>query len=409
MERTVLTADADDLLSRGVAEIIDADKLRHRLKTGGRLRVKLGIDPSKPALHIGHALTLRKLRQFQDAGHTAVVIMGDITAQLGDPTDRETARPRLSAAEVKANSDALIGQIGGLIDVASAEIHANSEWFGEFDLVRVVELMAKTTLNHLLSHETFVHRLEKNQPLYFHEALYPLLQGYDSTMVRSDVELGGIDQKFNVLMGRHLQRTLGQAEQDVLLVRYLPGTDGREKMSKSLGNSIDLTDLPDDIFGKTMAIPDRLILPYFVLATQVSSNVIETYRNALAKQENPREIKFALAKTIVGELKGAAAAEAAAERFNAVFRDKTVPADAEILTLPAGQYSLLEVLTRRTTLAPSNSAARRLVAQRGVKKNGRVVEDVEDVIAPNDGDTVVIQVGSRRFVKITWKTPHEAA
>lgn len=392
------------LLHRRVSEVIDLNHLQKRLESGEKLRVKLGVDPSAAQLHIGHAVTLRKLREFQDAGHTAVLIIGDYTAQIGDPTDRSAARTMLTPKEVKKNAEGYLEQVYKIIDPEKTEVHFQSEWFGKFSLRDVIELMAATTVNHLLSHETFGSRIDKNQPLYVHEILYPLLQGYDSVKVEADVELGGMDQKFNILMGRNVQRAHNMPEQDIMLITYLPGTDGQEKMSKSLNNAINLTDSPEMMYGKVMSIPDSLIAIYFELATQIDDEEVTEFKSQLDDPKvNPRNIKAELARIIVEENHGAEAAQLAAEAFDRQFRQKQIPDEIETLVLPPTSYALDQLLTSRSTLVASKSEFRRLVSQRGVRVNGQVITDPLQSIDQTTGDEVIIQIGSRRFLKVVWK------
>lgn len=393
----------NQLLSRGVAEIIDANRLKKRLASGEKLRVKLGVDTNKPDLHIGHMVPLRKLREFQESGHTAILILGDYTAQLGDPSDRSEARKLISSEETRKNAEAYLDQVFTILDEAKTEVRHNSEWFNTFTLREVIELMASVTVNHLLSHETFSQRLENNQSLHFQELLYPLLQGYDSVMVKADIELGGIDQKFNVLMGRTLQRINGQPEQDIMLFPYLPGVDGQAKMSKSLGNTINLTDMPNDMFGKVMSIPDNLIPIYLELATTMPQLEIDAIKKSLADpKHNPRDSKVMLAKQIVREYYSNEIAEKAAQEFETIFRKGGIPEDIETLKLAPMVYELVDVLASRSTLVPSKSEVRRLIAQKGIKKNGQVIEDPTDIVSPKDGEEIIIQVGSRRFLRIIW-------
>lgn len=394
----------DSLITRGVLEAIDANHIKHQLAAGNPLRVKLGVDPSTPHLHIGHAVPLRKLREFQDAGHTAVLIIGDYTAQIGDPTGKSETRTMLTPEQSKSNAASYLEQAYKILDPKKTEVHFQSEWFNDFTLRTVIELMASTTLNHLLSHETFQKRLDEKQPLHMHELLYPLLQGYDSVAVKADIELGGLDQKFNVLMGRVVQRAHGQPEQDVLLLPYLPGVDGQEKMSKSLYNTINLTDSPEDMYGKIMSLPDRLIVTFFELATKVPMHDIEGIKEQLAdSQTNPRDIKAQLAHTLVSEYYTTEAADKAAQSFDAVFRQGATPEDMETLSLASQSYDLADLLTRRSTLVASKSELRRLIAQNGIKKNKATVHDIETLVSPEDGEEVILQVGPRRFLKITWK------
>jgi tyrosyl-tRNA synthetase len=291
-----------------------------------------------------------------------------------------------------------------ILNDAQTEVRYQSEWFGTFSLRDTIELMATTTLNHLLSHETFQKRLDEGTALSFHELLYPLLQGYDSAMVKSDVELGGIDQKFNVLMGRVVQRSLSMPEQDVVLLKYLPGTDGNAKMSKTLNNTINLTDSADTMFGKIMSIPDSLIIPYFELATGLDEASISSWAEQLKSgQIHPKEAKIKLAKQLVGDYYSPEMATEAANSFDNIFRLKQTPQDMETLTLPPQEYDLVELLTTRTTLVMSKSEARRLISQGGVRKNQTVVTKTDELVSPKDGDEVVIQVGPRRWLKIEWQ------
>ncbi len=400
-----MTDAIDSLLQRGVLEAIDANRIRERLAKGAPLRVKLGVDPSTSNLHIGHAVPLRKLRAFQDAGHTAVLIIGDYTAQIGDPTDRSAARVMLSAEAVTENAKGYLDQVSRILDPTKTEVRYQSEWFGKFTLRDVIELMATSTLNHVLSHETFGNRLQENKSLFMQELLYPFLQGYDSVAVQADIELGGIDQKFNVLMGRVVQRAHHQPEQDVMLFPYLPGIDGQAKMSKSLSNTINLTDTPEDMFGKVMSIPDAQIMTYWQLATQVDDATVADYEQKLtAGVIHPRDLKEKLAEQMVTEFHSSAAATEATQAFDRTFRQKQTPDSAEELVLKPQAYDLLDILTTRTTLVASKSEARRLVAQSAVKKNQVVVEDSSDTISPADGEEVVLQVGPRRFLRIRWKS-----
>lgn len=390
----------NNLLHKGVAEVIDNAHLEKRLHAGDTLRVKLGVDPSRPDLHIGHALTLRKLRAFQDAGHTAVLIIGDYTAQLGDPTDRGEARKMLSEEEVAANAKGYLDQVYKILDRTATEVHYQSEWFADFTLRDVFEMLAASTLNHMLSHETFALRLKEGQPLHAHEILYPFLQGYDSVAIKADVELGGKDQKFNLLMGRHLQRAHNLPEQDILMVNYIPGIDGNEKMSKSLGNTINLNDSPEEMFGKVMSMSDSLVPIYFELATQLTA---EEVKNILTTM-HPRDAKARLAKQIVTELHNTHAAGSAEEHFDRLFRRKEIPEDMQTLVLPKGEYDLLNILVERSTLVSTKSEARRLIQQKGVKVNQVVATDLAATIMVNPGEETIVQVGSRRFVKVVGKS-----
>lgn len=394
------TSSTDQLLTRRVSEIIDQKHLAERLERGDKLRVKFGIDPSKPDIHIGHAIPIQKLREFQDAGHTAVLLIGDYTAQIGDPTDRSEARKMLSKEEVAENAKTYLGQVRPLLDPTKTEVRYQSEWFGTFDLRDVIELMASTTVNNLLSHETFANRLKASYPLHAHEILYPLLQGFDSVALKADVEIGGIDQKFNMLMGRTVQRVKALPEQDVITVRYLPGVDGQAKMSKSLGNTINLTDSPSEMFGRVMSIPDSLIPVYFELATEEDEATVGRAKERLAAGENLKMLKEELALAITTLYHGAEQGRLALDGFNKVFRDKQVPDEIETLIVAktdASRLSIVDMLVK-TSLATSKSEARRLVAQNAVSVDRHKINDSEARLPA--GEEHIIQVGPRRFVRV---------
>ncbi len=390
------------LLSRGVAEVIDRKHLEARLEKGEKLRIKFGIDPNKPEIHIGHTVPLHKLREFQDAGHTAVLILGDYTAQLGDPSDRSEARKLISPEETKRNADLYLTQVFTILDKKKTEVHRNSEWFSKFTLRDVIELMACTTLNRVLAHETFGNRLKNNLPLHSQEILYPMMQGYDSVAIKADVELGGMDQKFNVLMGREVQHAHGMPEQDVILFPYIPGTDGAEKMSKSLGNVINITDAPNDIYGKVMSIPDKILWKYFEMATNVPEKEInEMARQIKAETLNPRDAKMYLAREIVTTYHSKKEAEASELQFIQVFQQQKRPDDIPVMKLKKKTMPLVDVLTE-TKLATSKTEARTLIKQKSVKINDEVVDDLEyDVSLSKEG--VVIQKGKRHFVRVMEK------
>ncbi len=389
------------LLTRGISEIIDRKHLEARLKKGERLRIKYGIDPNKPDIHIGHTVPLKKLREFQDAGHTAVLILGDYTAQLGDPSDRSEARKLLSAAETKKNADSYLAQIFTILDKKKTEVHRNSEWFRKFTLRDVIELLATTTVNRLLAHETFAKRLRDSEPLHGQELLYPLMQGYDSVMIKADVELGGMDQKFNVLMGRELQRAHGMPEQDIILFPYIPGTDGADKMSKSLGNTINLTDAPADMYGKVMSIPDSVMWKYFELATRLPEKEIETMaRQIKAGTLNPRDAKMSLAREIVSTYHSVKKAEEAELNFIQVFQQKQRPDEIPLYGIKK-TTSLLEVLVG-SGLATSNTDARQLLKQKSIKVDDEVATDGSfGIEASKKG--IVIQKGKRHFIRVVKK------
>lgn len=386
-----------NLLDRGVAEIVERRSLETKLHRRQPLRVKFGIDPTGYQLHLGHVVPLRKLRAFQDAGHQAVLIIGDYTARIGDPSGRDTTRGALSAEQTKKFAATYLDQISRILDVKRAEVRYNSEWFGTFTAADFLRLMTAVSVNQLLSHETFRRRLDQGRPLGLHELSYPVLQGYDSVAVEADLELGGTDQKFSLLTGRDIQAAYGQDKQDIMLFDYLLGTDGKKKMSKSVGNTIAIEDPPGEMYGKTMSIPDKLILPYFTLATDANIEELTAVRQELKKKTtNPRDLKVRLAKTIVGLYHGDKAATEAAFEFTHVHRKKGQPSAMPTIEIKAGEHSILNLLVNHR-LAASRSEARRLVEQGGVKIDRQTITDWEQPVVAVDG--AVLQVGKRKFVK----------
>jgi tyrosyl-tRNA synthetase len=383
----------EELLTRGVEEVIDKKHLEEALRGKKKLRVKLGLDSNKPDLHIGHAVPLKKLRDFQDAGHIVVVILGDYTAQLGDPSERTEARKIIDHKETKKNADLFLKQIFKILDKSKTKVRRNSEWFKSFGFRKIIELLSFSTINQLLAHETFHKRLDEGLPLYTQEIIYPIMQGYDSVMVKSDVEFGAMDQKFNVLMGRAMQKAHGQPEQDVILFPYLTGTDGHMKMSKSLGNTINLTDEPNDMFGKVMSIPDNLIKEYFTLATRLAFEEI----NDVMKLPNPRDQKLILAYEITSLYHGGKKAEEARESFISQFSKGELPNDIPVKII-SGQAMPFSGTLFSVGLVSSKSEGRRLIDQGGVKINGKVVK--EDEVVEIGFDEMLIQVGKRRFIKV---------
>ncbi len=383
-----------NLLRRGVAEIIGEPELVAWLTSGRTLRLKQGFDPSRPNLHLGHAVGLRKLRQFQDRGHRVVLIVGDWTAQIGDPSGRDQSRPRLSADEVRRNAETYMEQFFRIVDANKTEVRRQSEWYGSFSLSDVFELTARFTLADMLAHETFRHRFENQQPLSLMELMYPLLQAYDSVAVNADVEFGGTDQKFNILAGRQLQEMLGQRPQAVVLVPLIAGADGR-KMSKSFGNTIDVIDAPTDMYGKLMSMSDDMLPIYFETLTDVPERELTSMQLAMQLgQLNPRDAKMRLAREVVAMVHGAAAAQAAEEAFVRVFQRRDLPVDMPSAAIAPGA-TVVDFLVS-SGLAASRSAARRLVQQGGVTIDGVRVHDGGGAAVPG-----VWRVGPRRFIRAT--------
>lgn len=386
----------DELLTRGVAEVIVASELRQRLADGKPLRLKQGFDPTKPDMHIGHAVGLRKLRKFQELGHQVVLIVGDWTAQIGDPSGRDETRARLSAAEVKANAETYMEQFFRVIDRQRTEVRWQSEWFGKFTLEQALDLTGRFTLAQLLAHETFRKRYESGAGLTILELMYPMLQGYDSVAIQADVEFGGTDQKFNILAGRELMAQLGMRPQQVLLLPLIPGTDGR-KMSKTFLNTVDIMMAPSEMYGRVMSMSDEVIPLYFELLTDIPlAELAELRLDLAAGRVNPRDLKMRLAREIVAQFHNAAEGQRAEEAFIRQFVQRELP--EQIPEHPLHEPTLLVDLMVSTGLAASKSEARRLIDGGGVRVAGTRVEQYDFTLAP--GADVVVQVGRRKFLRV---------
>lgn len=388
--------EIDELLTRGVAEVVVEAELRAKLASGRKLRLKQGFDPSRPQMTIGNGVGLRKLRKFQDLGHTAVLIVGDWTAQIGDPSGRDETRPRLTPEIVKENAHTYMEQFFSIVDRARTEVRWQSEWFGTFTLENALNLAGRFTLAQMLAHETFRKRYEAGSSITILELMYPMLQGYDSVAVHSDVEFGGTDQKFNNLAGRQLQEQWGQVPQDVLLVPLIPGTDGR-KMSKSFDNSVDMHMPPEDKYGKLMSMSDDVLPLYYEVWTDTPMTEIDEIRQAIAAGSvNPRDLKMRLASDIISQIDGAQAASEAEAAFVRVHQQRALPEDMPVhrLLAPATVVELLVL----ANLAPSKSEARRLIGGGGVRVNGEKVDSADHTLQP--GSEAVVQVGRRRFVRV---------
>ncbi len=384
----------EELLIRGVDEVIDKESLRKKLLSGRKLRIKLGIDPTGSQLHIGHAVPLRKLKQFQELGHQVILLIGDYTAMIGDPTGRDSTRPVLTNEDIKKNMQTYVEQASKVIDINQVEIRRNSEWYGAPNFTALLmDLTSKITVARILERDDFQKRLKTGSDIAMQEIMYPLLQGYDSVALEADVELGGTDQKFNLLMGRKLQKKYDQAEQDILTVPLLVGTDGEKKMSKSYGNFIALEDSAEDMFGKILSIPDNLIIKYFELVTDESVSMIESYQKQLEAGENPMKIKTELAKALTKLYHGEVGAQKGEEHFRKVFQEGNKP--QELPELKPSVNDIVTVLVE-ANICKSKSEARQVIAQGGVKINDVKVEKIDEVVKPGD----VVQKGSRFFVKI---------
>jgi tyrosyl-tRNA synthetase len=387
-------------IRRGAEEILVEEELVERLKGGKPLRVKAGFDPTAPDLHLGHTVLINKMRQFQELGHEVIFLIGDFTGMIGDPSGRNATRPALTDEQIAENAATYKSQIFKILDPERTRIAFNSEWMGQFSGADLIKLAARHTVARMLERDDFRKRIDAGKSIAIHEFLYPLVQGYDSVALEADVELGGTDQKFNLLVGRQLQQAYGQKPQIVLTMPLLEGLDGVNKMSKSLGNYIGITDAPDEMFGKLMSISDELMWRYFELLSFRSSAEIDALRQQVAAGENPRDIKFLLAGELVGRFHGDAAAVAAKESFISRFKNKEMPEDLQALTVaaPEGRLGIANLL-REAQLVPSNAEAFRMIKQGAVRIDGERVED--RALEVTAGSTHVYQVGKRKFARVT--------
>jgi tyrosyl-tRNA synthetase len=391
-------------LRKGTIEIIREEDLRAKLeksaRTGKPLRVKLGADPTAPDIHLGHTVVIRKLRAFQELGHTVVFLIGDFTGLIGDPSGKSATRPQLSREEIAANAETYKTQIFKLLDPAKTEIRFNSEWIDKLGSAGFIRLASHITVKQILERDDFQKRLSKEQPIALHELLYPLVQGYDSVALEADVELGGSDQKFNLLVGRNLQREYEQEAQVCVITPLLEGTDGVQKMSKSLGNYIGINEAPAEMFGKVMSISDELMWRYYELLTDLRTEEIVALREATASgARNPRDLKVELARRIITDFHSEADARAAEEEFNRIFRSKQAPDEIEERAIGSESWKLPRMLVE-TGLAASMAEARRLIEQGGVSVDGERCARVDYEIDLSASSSVLIQVGKRRFLRV---------
>lgn len=395
-----------DIIKRGTSEIIPEEelvkKIEKSIKTNTPLKIKFGCDPTRPDLHLGHSVVLRKLAQFQEIGHHAILIIGDFTGMIGDPSGRNATRPPLTIEETKANAQSYLEQAVKILDKDETEVVFNSSWLGTMKFDDVIKLASKYTVARMLERDDFTKRFKAGIPISVHEFLYPLAQAMDSVVINSDVELGGTDQKFNLLVGRDLQREYGQEPQVIITFPLLVGTDGVEKMSKSYNNYIGITDSPKDIYGKTLSIPDSLIYTYFELTTDVSNEELSEIKLALENQSvNPRDIKRKLARKLVSMYHSDEDAINAEREFDEIFVKKGLPDEIPDFVLNKENQNLPIIdLLVITNMAPSKGEARRLVMQGGVSINGEKVSDLKAIININPGD--ILKVGKRNFIKLTF-------
>ena len=407
-----MPSEIDDQLSyltKGCVDVVPAeqlaDKLRNSKKTGKPLVIKVGFDPSAPDLHLGHTVVIRKMRHFQQLGHRVIFLIGDFTGLIGDPTGKKSTRPQLTPEEIEANAATYRRQIYKLLDPETTIIDFNSRWLGELGSADWIRLAAKVTVAQMLERDDFRSRYESQQPIALHEFLYPLAQAYDSVALEVDVELGGTDQLFNLLVGRHLMREHGMDPQVVMTLPLLEGLDGVEKMSKSLDNYVAVEDEPTEMFGKLMSISDELMWKYWLLLTDRSAEEIAADRERVADGSlHPMDAKKTLAATIVTEFHSADAAAAAQAEFERVFSSGHLPQEIpEVVVDPPGETMLLSKLLVAAGLSASNSEARRLIQQGGVKVDGETVSDIKAEIETSGSESLLIQVGKRRFARVSFK------
>lgn len=396
-----------EIIRRGTEEIIPEEdlisKLERSLKSGKPLKVKLGLDPTAPDIHLGHTVVLNKLRQFQDLGHEVILIIGDFTGRIGDPSGRSETRKQLTESEVLANAETYRIQIFKILEPAKTRIVFNSEWLGPMTFAQVVELAAKYTLARMLERDDFARRYRQGMPIGLHELFYPLMQGYDSVALGADIELGGTDQKFNLLVGRVLQKEYGQEPQVAVTLPILEGLDGVQKMSKSLGNYVGINEPPQEMYGKLMSLPDELIVRYFELVTRVPLEEVRAIARGLKEETlHPRDAKMRLAREIVTMYHGMEAAAAAEEHFRTVFQMRLLPEDMPEVAIDRAELREGEIWLPRLLvlagLAPSSSEARRLISQGGVEINQQRVDDPQANVRVEDG--MVVRAGRRRFARV---------
>lgn len=391
-----------DLIKRGTVEIIPEDELVHKIKksfeTGKKLNIKLGCDPTRPDLHLGHSVVLRKLAQFQSLGHQAILIIGDFTAMIGDPSGRNSTRPPLTFEETRENAKSYIEQAAKILDKEKTKIVFNSDWLSKMSFEDVIKLSSKYTVARMLERDDFTKRYKTGVPISMHEILYPLAQAMDSVAIESDVELGGTDQKFNLLVGRDIQREYGVEPQVIITMPLLVGTDGTEKMSKSYDNYIGISDTPQDIFGKTLSIPDNLIYNYYELATDISNEELSQINSDLENPEvNPRNTKRSLALRLVEMYHSKEAAIQAQEEFDKIFINKGIPDEISEYKVQAAEISISDLIVD-SGCAPSKGEAKRLIKQGGVTIDGEKITDSSISIKIEDGQ--ILKVGKRKFVKL---------
>jgi len=387
------------IIRRGVAELIVEAEMRKKLETGRVLRIKLGLDPTAPDLHLGHTVVLNKMRQLQDLGHQVIFLIGDFTSMIGDPSGRNATRPPLTREQIQENAKTYFAQASLVLDAEKTEIRYNSEWCDPLGAAGIIQLASRWTVARMLERDDFTKRYQAGTPISVHEFLYPLMQGYDSVALKADLELGGTDQKFNLLVGRELQKQYGQEPQCILTMPLLEGLDGVEKMSKSKGNYVGITDKPADMFGKLMSVPDDLMWKYIEMLSFKPLDEIAAWKHEVEGGRNPREIKVAFAQEMVGRFHSQAAAEHALTDFDARHRGGMPDDMAEVTLIIATESIGIAQLLKQAGLMPSTAEANRMIEQGGVKLDGEKVGD--KALTINKGITLVAQVGKRKFARVT--------
>ena len=394
-----------EIIRRGTVEIVPEEELVEKLKRSKKenkpLKIKLGVDPTRPDLHLGHSVILRKMRQFQDLGHEVILIIGGFTAMIGDPTGQNKTRPPLTLEEVNENAETYIDQAKRILDEDKLTLTNNYDWLGEMDFMDVIKLSSKLTVARMIERDDFSKRFENNEPISLHEFLYPLAQGQDSVHLRSDVELGGTDQKFNLLVGRQLQKEDGQEPQVCLMMPLLVGTDGSAKMSKSYDNYIGINEAPNDMYGKSLSIPDDLIYTYYELVTDVRTDDLPAIKKKI--ENDPRNAKHDLAFTIVRMYHGEEAAKGAKEHFEKTVINKEIPDDAPEFSFPVGEEIRLLDIVAETGFSPSNGETKRMIKQGGISVNDKKITDKNYSIIFSEGDEFSLKVGKRNFGIIKGK------
>ena len=387
-------------IQRGADEILLQDELLVKLKEGKPLKIKAGFDPTAPDLHLGHTVLINKLRTFQQLGHEVIFLIGDFTGMIGDPSGKNVTRKPLTKAEVLANAETYKTQVFKILDPAKTTVRFNSEWMEQLGAAGMIKLAANQTVARMLERDDFKKRYANGQPIAIHEFLYPLVQGWDSVALQADVELGGTDQRFNLLMGRELQKSEGQRQQTVVMMPLLEGLDGVQKMSKSLGNYIGITDKPDDMFGKVMSISDELMWRYYELLSFLPKVAITEFQQQVAAGANPRDIKIALAKELIARFHSEEEAEAAHQAFINRFQKNAIPDEMPLFTFTLGEEGLaIANLLKEAELVTSTSEAMRMIKQGAVKQDGEKVEDAK--LTFNSAAEYVFQVGKRKFARVT--------